>query len=770
MWRQVRVLGAWSVFVLSAAGCGNAGDAERGGSAQQALSPAAERALSFEAPTSDWSVSSGAIGVSDVHADGAHSLALPGGGYRELTSAMMSSLGPVGSTFSLDVQIPAPDPNPFWHGTLRLVVDLPSQGVYAQSLGEKALSGPAGSFQRLEFVVPDALLAKLRGTYSDLKLKIVANLPSAAGPWLVDRLSVGLGTAGPPPLGPTQCGPGGRCLLMVRLPRSLSVADAGLVASERLTLADSVHVVAQDSSPAAVANVGRDLTRLGADAKTGDIWSMAPVELRDRAEAGVVRARALTLDPGASVASHEPGAELTPLVTHSWVVSPPAAVGPAIELEPDQSASRDPGAYGAVAVKSRAKLTLKSGTYFLSSLSIEPDAELRLEQGNGPVFLYVLGKLSVRGQVSAVGGATTNLLIGALGTERVLLEAPLAGTVVVPNAELSFSPIRPANYTGAFYGKRVSVEPMATIRLGPSLVLTAGTTDRKACIEALGSTGVDTEAEARQLSRDQLALCLAPGIPDCAATMISAVNMDRSAMAMQYMAKSIGSADYLALSRDRGRKRHALLAEPGLLQAYCVGDADGDLVPDSADACAGTPPLTPTDDQGCTDTSRPPAVSRDIVDGLLAKMGFLHNQKCDGYGTPPPPTISSVQGSFSQTGGVTTGVMRFRVWRINGVPQNCDLWYEFDIYDPQAPAGFPKHYSLAFHQREFFQSSAPDERPQSGSARTSDAGDRGLFARSFAGRGSRQLFISTRATTGSGQQSIWSTRSPEVTLISSISE
>jgi hypothetical protein len=103
------------------------------GQVRQGLSAAAQRVLSFETPSADWQSSSGSVGISSQHADGAASLAVSGGGYRELRSIALASLGQVAEALTLDVQIPSPDPNPWWRGSVNVVVEVPSQGPSAKS-------------------------------------------------------------------------------------------------------------------------------------------------------------------------------------------------------------------------------------------------------------------------------------------------------------------------------------------------------------------------------------------------------------------------------------------------------------------------------------------------------------------------------------------------------------------------------------------------------------------------------------------------------------
>jgi hypothetical protein len=150
-------------------------------------------------------------------------------------------------------------------------------------------------------------------------------------------------------------------------------------------------------------------------------------------------------------------------------------------------------------------------------------------------------------------------------------------------------------------------------------------------------------------------------------------------------------------------------------------------------------------------------------------MGFLHNQKCDGFGQPPEPEIFVLSGTYSQSGGVTSGRMAIFVRSMPTLPEGCELWYEMRIYDPQAPAGFPRYYSFALETREGAADPNAELLVFSFQMRSASGGltpgPRGDFARAFSSGGTRPVYITTRATSGAGLQSGWSTQGPKLEVV-----
>src|SRR5688572_10183407 len=108
-WARRLWLLAATIGVALAACSGDQRGGERLGSASQALTTEQQRILGFEAVgggSADWTSTSGSISQSSQHIEGNGSLAIANSGNTTITSAALSSLGPVADKITLDLLLP----------------------------------------------------------------------------------------------------------------------------------------------------------------------------------------------------------------------------------------------------------------------------------------------------------------------------------------------------------------------------------------------------------------------------------------------------------------------------------------------------------------------------------------------------------------------------------------------------------------------------------------------------------------------------------------
>ena len=187
------------------AGCGDGrGRAALETTAKALTSDEIGRVVSFENPTSDWSVvwsGAGTISSSNVASAGLQSLGLQGHDYVALQSIAVSSLGAarVDNVFKYDLRLPTAQPNPSWFGGTEAFVSIPSLGVNNAPIGQAELTGrPLNEWFTISFSLPSSLRTKLVGNYNDLRFTIALNLPhSATGTYLIDNLRLIDGPLGP---------------------------------------------------------------------------------------------------------------------------------------------------------------------------------------------------------------------------------------------------------------------------------------------------------------------------------------------------------------------------------------------------------------------------------------------------------------------------------------------------------------------------------------------------------------------------------------------
>jgi RHS repeat-associated protein len=141
-----------------------------------------------------WSIGQGAtatiVGLNANHTQGSKSLEVAGQNYIPINSIRMASLGSVGPLALLDIMLPTQQGNPFWFGSVQLLVSAPSVGINNAFLGQVELTGfPLATWQTLGFQLTDDQVTRLSGSYTDLTFTVALNVPfNETGHYLFDNL------------------------------------------------------------------------------------------------------------------------------------------------------------------------------------------------------------------------------------------------------------------------------------------------------------------------------------------------------------------------------------------------------------------------------------------------------------------------------------------------------------------------------------------------------------------------------------------------------
>jgi hypothetical protein len=121
---------------------------------------------------------------------GCLALDVPGGGYRVLNSAPISTpIAGMTSKLALDFFVPTSQPNPYWLGAVQLYASCPSGNLYNGYIGQVELTGkPTGSYSTLAFPIPAAIQYVLAQQHQDCFFSIAVNTnPTPSSP-TVDNL------------------------------------------------------------------------------------------------------------------------------------------------------------------------------------------------------------------------------------------------------------------------------------------------------------------------------------------------------------------------------------------------------------------------------------------------------------------------------------------------------------------------------------------------------------------------------------------------------
>ncbi len=123
-----------------------------------------------------------------------------------------------------------------------------------------------------------------------------------------------------------------------------------------------------------------------------------------------------------------------------------------------------PGAWGAVEIGDRNRLTLTSGTYFFESLNMQTSAELRIDSRGGPVIVYVRNSLIMGCPVLPATSAAGNPLVsegtlrmGYYGTTDAQITGPFQGVLVAPRALIMMNRPNVGQHKAALFGKNVTI-------------------------------------------------------------------------------------------------------------------------------------------------------------------------------------------------------------------------------------------------------------------------------------------------------------------------
>jgi hypothetical protein len=248
-----------------------------------------------------------------------------------------------------------------------------------------------------------------------------------------------------------------------------AIRSLALYASRQLTVADRASIRKAPGVYSPIANGGTGVTTIGADTQIGSVFTKGAFTLRDRGRVnGFVRGSAgVTLMSGATVSgtvlSSAP-VNVQPLA--GFALEFPGVTSGDVSLEPPPNAGSvlalAPGHYGDAVAKSRTRLSIRSGVYSFSSLTIEPDAVVAVDTSAGPVFVYVRDTFRFRGRIENTSGPRADLLVASFGTGSVFLEAPFVGTVVAPNAGIVLATVS-AGHIGSFFGKDIELRPQTNV-------------------------------------------------------------------------------------------------------------------------------------------------------------------------------------------------------------------------------------------------------------------------------------------------------------------
>jgi hypothetical protein len=530
-------------------------------------------------------------------------------------------------------------------------------------------------------------------------------------------------------------------------PPDVPITTVALGAKGSLAVGRGAQVRALGSLVPVATNMGANGVAAQPDSTAGDIWSASRVELKDRARVmGSVHALEIVSAADVSMAGPVDRApKLAPARVVSWKISYGEMAGAAVAVSLGSSRALVPGQYGSVDVPAGGTLTLQSGSYQLDSLSLDPAARIQLNQGDGPVSIYVRGALRFDGVVASTSGRKPDLMLVYLGASDLAIESPFTGTLIATQAKVTVRSPSPG-FSGALFAPDVEIADGVTVTFAPpNAVLKAAGVPLGDCLAMMLPAG---DAQGRQgeiqYQEEILRTCTGAGLAACETTLVARANADFFAAAQAALHGTVSPAAYVALARDRERKLRAVRGNEQVACAVVADDPDGDFVPTGSDACPATPDLTPTLDNGCTDTSLPRGPSTVDFQKALGSVGITADPRCLGASTPTPP---APLGAWRYPSDPSVGKAVWVSRQSN--PSGCPIYYqlEADLTD-----GHTSHISIKPTEDTTL---AWIDRPANAvqiNIKPNDGGDRAAWA-SYSVYTVRYR---ARAISGSGRRSEWS--------------
>jgi DNA-binding protein YbaB len=239
-----------------------------------------------------------------------------------------------------------------------------------------------------------------------------------------------------------------------------------LYARGNMQLADGTKVKRQNGTFAPVVNAGSIETNIGSGAQVGDVFSRAPVVLRNNSSVnGSVRSmQAVTRQSGSTVSGTVTENGFIQVPNLSLSVTFPGTNQGNKTVAPSGTLTLAPGAYADVVVNQNGTLFLSGGTYHMNNLTVEPGAKLSCTSQATQVTVYVKLGFIFRGSIiEKNSSARPKFFLGCFGTSLIPIEAPYTGTLVAPDAPVKLGTVGGAGHTGAFYVKDLTVDPLNTI-------------------------------------------------------------------------------------------------------------------------------------------------------------------------------------------------------------------------------------------------------------------------------------------------------------------
>jgi hypothetical protein len=240
------------------------------------------------------------------------------------------------------------------------------------------------------------------------------------------------------------------------------VVRAAMQATSSFLIDDRAVVRDPSGAGAGVFNAGAGPTRVGFDALAGGILSVGPAQVSDRAtvSGGVISAGALDVSATAHIAGARSAFAQVALPSIPVLPPFPAVTGGNVTVNAGIRRALAAGSFDTATVSSGGTLILGPGNFFFQNMVLNAASTVRVTP---TTRVFVRASFNAQSPFLApTGTAVQPIFFGFAGT-ALSLNTELDGTLVAPNAAVTFGPGGGLTFSGAFYARVLEVSPQSTL-------------------------------------------------------------------------------------------------------------------------------------------------------------------------------------------------------------------------------------------------------------------------------------------------------------------
>jgi hypothetical protein len=242
-----------------------------------------------------------------------------------------------------------------------------------------------------------------------------------------------------------------------------------LLGEKRVDVGDRVTLRRLGGGFGRIGNNGKAITEIGVASRVGDIASVARVRLRNRAvvngdvvSGSVVQRQKNTVVTGAVRQNQD---VVLPILTPFLAEFPGLSAD--VTVPPRGVVTLPPGAYRDVTVKPRGRLHLGAGTYFIGSLTMQPDSVVELDKAGREILIRIKSSFAFRGRfLDPANPAFAGAIVVYQGTRELDIDRQFEGTLIAPRAEIDLGANHPG-HEGAFFAHEVRVRSHVQVTCRP---------------------------------------------------------------------------------------------------------------------------------------------------------------------------------------------------------------------------------------------------------------------------------------------------------------